>query len=185
MSARSLENTKNQPKGLNFSFPFNQNLNLLYDWIISLMIISPAIVCCLGPTYYQVSRADHQRSGQARRFKDNRVILSSRLSVLVTNAPSVYLVTVCILLCRWSCSKSPWRSRGRPPWAGGRGTSCAGWWSSSGIRCHPLVIIVTWVFCRIFGFYASGFILIVISLDRWGKMSAKTPSSIMIMNKQH
>ena len=55
------------------------------------MIFSPAIVCCLGPTYYQVSRADHQRSGQARRFKDNRVILSSRLSVLVTNAPSVWL----------------------------------------------------------------------------------------------
>ena len=29
-----------------------------------------------------------------------------------------------------------------------------------------LVIIVTGVFFRIFGFYASGFILIVISLDR-------------------
>ena len=29
--------------------------------------------------------------------------------------------------------------------------------------CH---VILTWGFCRIFGFYASGFILIVISLDR-------------------
>ena len=27
-------------------------------------------------------------------------------------------------------------------------------------------VILTWGFCRIFGFYASGFILIVISLDR-------------------
>ena len=32
---------------------------------------------------------------------------------------------------------SLWRLPGRPRWAGGRGTTCAGSWSSSGIPCHP------------------------------------------------
>ena len=94
------------------------------------MILSRPGHCLLsGTNLSKLSRADHQRSGQAKKTEFH---IPDGVSTVVSGN------SVCVWLCRWSCSKSRWRLPGLPRWAGGRGTSCAGSWSSSGIRCHPL-----------------------------------------------
>ena len=124
------------------------------------MILSRPGHCLLsGTNLSKLSRADHQRSGQAKKTEFH---IPDGVSTVVSGN-NVYVCD-----CAGDPVPSPAGDRldGHGELVGGGlPVQAHGLPQVSGVILY-LVIIVTRVFFRIFGFYASGFILIVISLDR-------------------